>query len=120
MVTFYVLNTPIYDTLIVIYSDNQKQSLILLNFDSMNTLTEFAGPPGHFNEISKREKEILELISQEYTTGEIAKKLFLGFETIKTYRKSLLVKLGAKNTAGLITKAFVGGILEIRHSSVLH
>lgn len=43
--------------------------------------------------ISKREREVLLLISGGYSAGEIAGELFISEETVKTHRKSLLFKL---------------------------
>jgi len=51
------------------------------------------------------EKEILELICQEYTTQEIADKLFLSGRTVDGHRNNLLEKTGARNTAGLVIYA---------------
>ena len=56
--------------------------------------------------LSAREKELLTLIAQGYTSAEIAEKISLSVETIKTYRKNLIVKLGAKNSATLVRIAF--------------
>jgi DNA-binding CsgD family transcriptional regulator len=56
--------------------------------------------------LSARETEILKLIIYEYTTPEIAGKLFVSKETIKTHRKHLLNKLCARNVAGLVRRAF--------------
>lgn len=47
-------------------------------------------------EISKREYEVLELISKGYSNKEIAEQLFLTESTIKTHVSNLLVKLNAK------------------------
>lgn len=52
--------------------------------------------------ISRREKEVLELIVQEYTTQEIAEKLFISLKTVESHRRSLLTKLNVRNTAGLV------------------
>jgi DNA-binding NarL/FixJ family response regulator len=52
--------------------------------------------------LTRRETDLLRLITQGYTNQEIAEKLFLGSETIKSYRKNLLFKLNAKNTATLV------------------
>ena len=62
--------------------------------------------------ITRREKEILHLIVEEYTTDEIAQKLFIGKTTVISHRKSLLRKLNAKNTAGLVKTAFEFGLLQ--------
>lgn len=55
--------------------------------------------------LTQREKEILLYISEGLTNSEIAEKIFLSPETIKSYRKNLLFKLDAKNTALLIKKS---------------
>jgi len=55
-----------------------------------------------FPTISRREKEVLQLILEEYTTQEMAEKLCISFGTIETHRRNLLHKLGARNTAGLV------------------
>ena len=55
--------------------------------------------------LTPREKELLKLIVDGFTNHEIAEKMFLGVETINSYRKNLLIKLGAKNTAILVRMA---------------
>ncbi len=52
--------------------------------------------------VSQRESELLKLVAEGLTNGEIADRIFLSPETIKSYRKNLLLKLGAKNTAVLV------------------
>ncbi len=54
-----------------------------------------------FKKISKRELEILRLISEENTTNEIAKKLFISKATVDSHRKNLLKKLNVKSAIGL-------------------
>jgi len=55
--------------------------------------------------LTPRETELLRLIVNGYTNHEIAAKLFLGIETINSYRKNLLFKLNARNTAILVRMA---------------
>lgn len=52
--------------------------------------------------LTLREIEVLGLIMQGLTNNEIAEKLFVSFETVKSHRKNILSKTGAKNTAALI------------------
>ena len=52
--------------------------------------------------LTRREKEILDLISDGHTNQEIADKLFLNITTIDSHRKNMLTKFNAKNTAALI------------------
>jgi DNA-binding CsgD family transcriptional regulator len=52
---------------------------------------------------SKKEKEIIRLICDGFSTVEISKKLFLSPSTIENYRSSLLQKTGCKNVAELVS-----------------
>jgi DNA-binding NarL/FixJ family response regulator len=54
------------------------------------------------SQISSREIEVLKLIAMEYSTNEIADKLFVSVNTIESHRKSLMKKLDVKNVVGLI------------------
>jgi len=56
-------------------------------------------------ELTRRERELLKLITEGYTSAEIADKMFLGYETIRSYRKNLHLKLDAHNTAELTRRA---------------
>lgn len=62
--------------------------------------------------LSGREKEIIQLIADGFTTQEIADRLFLGFTTVENYRFNLLSKFGVKNTAVLIKRAVLLGIVQ--------
>ena len=55
--------------------------------------------------MTRREKEVLELIANGMTNNEIAKKLFLSVSTVDTHRKNLLAKFESKNIASLIKTA---------------
>ncbi|MDY8137622.1 response regulator transcription factor [Aquimarina sp. 2201CG5-10] len=61
--------------------------------------------------LTRREKEVLQLISKEHTTEEISKKLFITIKTVEAHRSNLIQKLGVRNTAGLIRVAFEKGLL---------
>jgi DNA-binding NarL/FixJ family response regulator len=61
--------------------------------------------------LTKREKEVLKLIAEEYTNQEIADNLFLSLRTIETHRANLSQKLGAKNTASLVKEAIKRGLI---------
>ncbi len=52
--------------------------------------------------LTRREKQVLELIADGCTTQEIADKLFVSVTTVETHRKNLLAKLDAKNVASMI------------------
>lgn len=55
-----------------------------------------------FPKLSSRETQILKMIVYEQTTQEIAETLFISFGTVETHRRNIMIKLGAKNTAGLV------------------
>jgi len=63
-------------------------------------------------QLSKRELEILALIAEGYTNGEIADKLFTSKRTIEGNRQNLLDKTGKKNTAALINFVVRNGIID--------
>lgn len=79
----------------------------------VNNVHFFAKPQSeHLVKLSTREKEVLQLIVEEYTTVEIAKKLFLSEGTIETHRLNILKKLGVRNTAGIVREAFLRHLLS--------
>jgi DNA-binding NarL/FixJ family response regulator len=70
-----------------------------------------AEPTDKPGSLSRREIEVLQLISQGLTTGEVAEKLFLSKRTIETHRQNMMEKMQVKNTAALIKQAMAEGIL---------
>ncbi|UII25874.1 response regulator transcription factor [Fulvivirga maritima] len=62
--------------------------------------------------LSKKEIGILRLIAEEYTTQEIADKIFISQNTVNTHRRNLLTKLNVKNTAGLVRYAVENQLLD--------
>lgn len=65
-----------------------------------------------FPKLSRREKEVLKLIAQEFTTQEIADNLFISLKTVESHRSSLLSKLNARNSVGLVRIALENNLLE--------
>ncbi len=55
--------------------------------------------------LSPREKEILQLIAEEHTSGEIAQMLFISEKTVEKHRARLMEKLNVRNLAGLVRAA---------------
>ncbi len=64
-------------------------------------------------ELTNREKEVLQLICEEYTTQEMADRLFISIRTVEGHRNNLLSKLGCRNTAGLVVHALQSGLVKI-------
>lgn len=61
--------------------------------------------PQTTKKITKREREILELLMEGMTSSEIAAKLFISPRTVEKHRTNLLKKTGLKNTAALVKYA---------------
>ena len=61
--------------------------------------------------ITTREYEVLTLVASEFSNKEIATQLHVAVGTVESHRKNLFMKLGARNMAGLIRRAFDSRIL---------
>ena len=55
--------------------------------------------------LTKREKDILQLIVEGLTNNEMGEKLFISPDTVDSHRKNLHTKLNVKNTAMLVRYA---------------
>lgn len=77
-------------------SKKQKSSQFLISVD----------------DLTKREIEVIKLITEELTTSEISEKLFISPRTVDSHRRNLLQKIGVKNTAGLVKFALFYKIIE--------
>lgn len=60
--------------------------------------------------ITRREKEVLDLLSRGYSSSEISRTLWISEETVKSHRKNIAMKVGAKNAAHLIRRSFELGL----------
>jgi DNA-binding NarL/FixJ family response regulator len=63
-------------------------------------------------QLTRRETEIIKMISEELTNADIAEKLGISVRTVDTHRRNLLQKLDVKNTAGLVRFALQNGLLD--------
>jgi len=62
--------------------------------------------------LSPREQQVLRLTAEGKSNKEVATVLHLEVHTVRSYRKSLMAKLGASNVAQLIQVAAAAGLLE--------
>jgi len=62
--------------------------------------------------LTRREKEILQLIGKGYTTQQIAAALFISTHTVESHRKNLMEKFGVPNTATVIKLATDFGLMN--------
>ena len=63
-------------------------------------------------DLTARELEVLKLIAEGLTNGEISDKLFTSKRTIETHRQNIIAKTQAKNTAALIKLAVSRGLIS--------
>lgn len=61
-------------------------------------------------ELSPRELQVLRLVADGKTSKEIAVLLDLGLQTVRSYRKTMMKKLGVNNVAGLTQLALATGL----------
>lgn len=62
--------------------------------------------------LKEKEKKVLHLVSNGFTTKEISEKLFLSEKSIEKYRTSLLQKTNTRNSAHLVMYAIVNKLIE--------
>lgn len=62
--------------------------------------------------LSNREKEIMMFIVKEFSSVQIAEKLFISKRTVDSHRKNIITKLKLKNTAGIVKYAIQNSILN--------
>ena len=62
--------------------------------------------------LTKREIEILRLITLALSNKEIAKELYISDQTVSVHRKNIMRKLGVSNTAGLIKVAYDNSLIN--------
>lgn len=78
-------------------------------FDTIKDFTPANSKPSY--NISEREVEIIRLIVNGYTSGEVADRLFLSEHTVKTHRKNIFRKLNINSVSELSTFAINHNIL---------
>ena len=63
--------------------------------------------------LTDREREVLELIAEDYTNAEIANKLFISIKTVLNYRASIMEKLDVHSPTGLVKYAIRKGLIKM-------
>jgi DNA-binding NarL/FixJ family response regulator len=81
------------------FSDEVKDAIMQNMVQRQTKNDKIAGEPVP---LTRREKDVLNLIVKEFTNFEIAEKLFISVRTVDAHRRNLLEKTGARNTAGLV------------------
>jgi DNA-binding CsgD family transcriptional regulator len=68
--------------------------------------------------LTPREQEILAGAADGETAAQTGARLFLSCETVKSYRKRVIAKLGARNGTHAVALALRSGLLPLRDSLV--
>ena len=68
--------------------------------------------PSALDGLSPREVQVLRLVAEGKTSKEIAVMLDLGLQTVRSYRKTMMKKLGVNNVAGLTQLALAAGLTQ--------
>jgi DNA-binding NarL/FixJ family response regulator len=76
-------------------------------------LSEATTPDGPLAGLSSREREVLQLVAEGYSTAEIAEILPLSVKTVESYRSRIMEKLGLKNLPALIKFAIRHGLTQV-------
>lgn len=91
------------------YFNDLVNTAVLLKLQHKRTVRRFYPNPVKF---SDKEIRILKLISEDKTTDEISKEVFLSPRTIETIRQNMKSKVGVKTIAGLVMYAMRNKLLE--------
>lgn len=86
---------------------NEQTNKILLN-SLMNQKPNEAFIPT----LTRREKEVLDLIAKEMTTNEMSEALHISLNTVETHRRNLIQKFNVRNSVGLVREAMLKGIID--------
>jgi DNA-binding NarL/FixJ family response regulator len=84
-----------------------------LNFEAGFAMREEKKRTEQLPVLTKREKEVLQLIAEGMTNPQIAEKLFVGQSTVDSHRKSVMTKLQVKNTAALLKFCVENEIIKL-------
>jgi len=107
---YLLKNTSRKDLINAIFQVMDDQ--LSMNGEVQGILFSPSAPVAELPRLTKRESEILKLVSEGATTSAIAARLFISPQTVETHRKNLMQKFKVNNSAALIRKAIENNILQ--------
>ncbi len=91
------------DAILRVFSGKSYYDLIQTFTEDKSTIFQY--------KLSQREIQIIKLLAEGLTSGQIAEKLFIAEHTVKTHRKNILRKTGATSTGHLVQIALNNHLL---------
>lgn len=113
----YVLKTSVSEELLqAVRTVARGETYLSATISSIamdNTLRPSASQSNNpLDNLSPREKEILQLIAEEHTSVEIGEMLFISEKTVEKHRANLMEKLHVRNLAGMVRLAIKYGLID--------
>ncbi|MBA3012750.1 MAG: response regulator transcription factor [Proteobacteria bacterium] len=107
--------SELYDAIQEVLSGNfyLTPSIARMYVDSQGDIFSSSTEFPKFNKISKKEREILQLVAEGETTRDIAEELSVSIKTIETHRRNIMKKLNIFSVAGLTKFAIKEGIISL-------
>jgi DNA-binding NarL/FixJ family response regulator len=91
------------------YFNDLVNKAVMMKLQSKKSVRQYYPNP---IKMSEKELKILKLISEDKTTEEISKEVFLSPRTIETIRQNMKTKVGAKTIAGLLMYAIRNKLID--------
>jgi len=85
------------------YNLNPKKGFDIKTVTSSETLL--------YDELTKREREVVQYLAKGYDANYIANQLFLSIHTVRTHKKNILRKTQCSNGAELVAKCLMSGLI---------
>jgi DNA-binding NarL/FixJ family response regulator len=105
----------LYDAILEVSKGNfyLTPSIARMYVDNQGNMFQDVDDIPKFKEISKKEREVLQLVAEGEKTRDIAEKLNVSIKTVETHRRNIMKKLSIFSIAGLTKFAIKEGIVSL-------
>jgi len=90
------------------YLSRKVDDILIDSYIRQQTISQATSP---LEQLSSREREVLQMVAEGKTSNEIAGILFLSAKTVETYRSRLMQKLGLNDIPSLVKFAVSHGLV---------